>query len=208
MGQGVWRCQDDHGTARPGHPPLRHHRDRQRQLSPEETRLIEKRGIPGRGYPLDLGTCAFSRGRFQRALENHSASAACGVRLPCVLNLKGSQTQSATTTAPFSPLVNFGRRSLVNVGRPLTTQIKLGRASISFSFEQHPIQRDHWTVTGTTSPMSRTPRCEMHEGAIVCSCVDTRYTIRTLMRAARQRDTSTEHFARFAKHVARGGLGI
>ncbi len=37
VGQGVWRCQDDHGTARPGHPPLRHHRNRQRQLSSEET---------------------------------------------------------------------------------------------------------------------------------------------------------------------------
>ena len=33
---GIWRCQDDHRTARPRHPPLRHHRDRQRQLSTEE----------------------------------------------------------------------------------------------------------------------------------------------------------------------------
>ena len=39
MADGVQRRQDDHGTARPAHPPLRHHRNRQRQLAIQEPKL-------------------------------------------------------------------------------------------------------------------------------------------------------------------------
>ena len=37
------RRQDDHGAARPAHPPLRHRRDRQRQLAAQEPILITPR---------------------------------------------------------------------------------------------------------------------------------------------------------------------
>jgi DNA replication protein DnaC len=36
---GLWRRQDDHGAARPAHPPLRHRRDRQRELALQDPRL-------------------------------------------------------------------------------------------------------------------------------------------------------------------------
>ncbi len=37
------RPQDDHGAARPAHPPLRHRRDRQRQLAAQEPHLTSRR---------------------------------------------------------------------------------------------------------------------------------------------------------------------
>jgi hypothetical protein len=36
----VLSAEDDHGPARPPHPPLRHRRDRQRELALQEPRLI------------------------------------------------------------------------------------------------------------------------------------------------------------------------
>src|SRR6187402_2565058 len=38
MAQRVWRRQDDHRAARPPDPPLRHRRDRQRQLALQKPR--------------------------------------------------------------------------------------------------------------------------------------------------------------------------
>src|SRR5436190_24396356 len=40
MAERLHRCQDDDGTAGPAHAPLRHHRDRQRELALQEPRLI------------------------------------------------------------------------------------------------------------------------------------------------------------------------
>ena len=42
MAQRVRRRQDDHGAPRPAHPPLRHRRDRQRQLAAQEPQLISR----------------------------------------------------------------------------------------------------------------------------------------------------------------------
>jgi len=46
MAERVLRCQDDDGAPRPAHPPLRHHRDRQRELALQEPRLIGAPDLP------------------------------------------------------------------------------------------------------------------------------------------------------------------
>src|SRR5215211_5526354 len=39
MAERIWRCQNDHGTTRSAHPPLRYRRNRQRKLALQEPRL-------------------------------------------------------------------------------------------------------------------------------------------------------------------------
>lgn len=50
----VQRCQDDHRTARSRHAPLRHRRDRQRQLLVQETTIATPRGTLLDGAMTDL----------------------------------------------------------------------------------------------------------------------------------------------------------
>src|SRR5260370_26253340 len=42
MAERIWRRQNDDGAARPPDPPLRHRRDRQRELALQEPRLIRQ----------------------------------------------------------------------------------------------------------------------------------------------------------------------
>ena len=116
MAERFWRSLDDHSAAGPPDPPLRHRRDRQRQMALQEPRLTPAPSLPPGLAPMGPQAPP-------RAAASASQRALRGARVP-PMDYRHKPTLRG---------VNIGRRSRVNIQRRLTNKSPYGRFGITLS---------------------------------------------------------------------------
>src|SRR5215211_6705264 len=100
MAERIWGCENDHGPSGPADAPLRHSRDRQRELAVEDPRLTRALSAPA-----SRGLASGSRRGRRRSTYGVSFATAASASAP-LTNQRG--------------WVLFGRRSWVPFRRRLT----------------------------------------------------------------------------------------